>query len=140
MSADTPILEVATGHAPRPAGHYVQAVTYGDLIFVSGQLPVLASGQHLEANAPFESQAGQALMNLLNILAAAGAGPADVLKLSAYIVGAGNWLQFNQVCIRLFGESRSARVVIPVAELHHGFLVEVDAIARRPSQPLDPRT
>ena len=140
MSADTPILTVATEHAPRPAGHYVQAVTYGDLIFVSGQLPIPASGPHLEANAPFESQAEQALMNVLNILAAAGAGPADVLKLSAYIVGAGNWPQFNQVCMRLFGANRSARVVIPVAELHYGYLVEVDAIARRPRQPLDSRT
>lgn len=139
MSADIPILTVATEHAPRPAGHYVQAVTHGDLIFVSGQLPILASGLQLDANTPFESQAEQALSNLLNILAAVGAGPADVLKLSAYIVGAGNWAQFNQVCMRLFGENRSARVVIPVAELHYGYLVEVDAIARLPRQSLDSR-
>jgi reactive intermediate/imine deaminase len=127
----TPIVTVQTSDAPRPAGHYAQALSYGGLIFVSGQLPVTLEG-HTLANAPFEAQADQAFTNLLNILAAAGAGPADVLKLSAYVVGVANWPVLNEVCARRFGAARPARVVVPVPELHYGYLVEVDAIARRP--------
>ncbi len=125
------IVTVETTGTPKSGGHYAQAVACGELLFVSGQLPVSTQG-HALANADFETQAEQTFTNLFNILAAAGAGPADVLKLSAYIVGVDNWPSFNQVCARRFGSVRPARVVVPVPELHYGYLVEVDAIARRP--------
>lgn len=124
------MMTVETHDAPHPAGHYAQAVSYGDLVFVSGQLPVSLDGHRL-IGARFEAQAEQAFTNLLHILSAAGSGPGDVLKLSAYIVGTANWPIFNQVCARRFGTARPARVVVPVPELHYGYLVEVDAIARR---------
>lgn len=51
--------------------------------------------------------------------------------LTAYIVGVVNWPAFNKVYAELMGDARPARTVVPVPELHHGYLVEVDAIGVR---------
>lgn len=80
---------------------------------------------------PFEQQARQALNNLLAIASAGGATPSSVLKVTAYIVGIEHWSDFNRVFAEVFGDARPARAVVPVPELHHGFLVEVEALAAR---------
>jgi enamine deaminase RidA (YjgF/YER057c/UK114 family) len=116
-----------------PAGHYVHATVACGLVHVSGQLPRDAAGS-ITPDAPFAEQAEVALGNLLTILAAAGCGPADVVKLNAYIVGIDHWPGFNAVMARMFGDARPARAVIPVPELHHGWLVEVDAVAAQPTK------
>jgi reactive intermediate/imine deaminase len=125
-----PIETVATADAPRPAGHYAQATVHDGLIFVAGQLGVLPDGTH-RPEAPFEAQARQALENVLAIVRAGGSGPERILKVNVYIVGVEFWPAFNAVYAELFGDARPARAVIPVPELHHGYLVEVDAIAAR---------
>ena len=51
------------------------------------------------------------------------------MRVTAYIVGVENWASFNAVYAARLPNARPARTVVPVAELHHGFLVEVDAIA-----------
>lgn len=127
MSAIETIL---SPEVPAPAGHYSQAVAYKDLVFVSGQLAPRPDGSHT-AGEPFAVQARQALANLLAVLAAAGSGPADVLKVTAYLVGAGRWPEFNAIYAEVFGEHRPARAVVPVPELHYGYLIEVEAIAIR---------
>jgi reactive intermediate/imine deaminase len=127
------IMIISTDAAPRPAGHYSQAVSWQDLVFVSGQLPAKADGTHA-ADAPFETQARQALTHVLAILAAAGCGPERILKVTAYIVGVEHWPAFNRIYAELFGDSRPARSVVPVPELHHGYLIEIEAIAARPDQ------
>lgn len=121
---------VTTPNAPKPAGHYSQAVGYGDLIFVSGQLPVSLKGE-ARPDLSFEEQARLALGNMLAIVKAAGGGPDRVLKVTAFIVGVDNWPAFNRVYAELFGDSRPARSVVPLGSLHHGCLVEVEAIAAR---------
>ena len=122
------ITAIATNQAPTPAGHYVQATTFAGLIYASGQLPVEPDGRH-DPSASFEDQARRALANLLAVIEAAGGSPRGVVKVTAYIVGVENWPRFNAVYAAVFGEARPARTVVPVAELHHGYLVEVDAIA-----------
>lgn len=122
---------VLTCDAPAPGGHYAQAVVYGGLVHVSGQLPVVA-GQPHDPAAPFETQVRRALANLLAILAAAGAAPDRLLKVTAYIVGADNWPAFNAIYAEVLGTARPARSVVPVPELHHGYLVEIDAVAAQP--------
>ena len=121
---------ITTPNAPKPAGHYSQAVRFDDLIFVSGQLPVSIKGK-ARADLSFEEQVRLALSNMLAIAKAAGSGPERVLKVTAFIVGVDNWPAFNRVYAELFGESRPARSVVPVASLHHGCLVEIEAIAAR---------
>ena len=124
------IERIVTGEAPTPAGHYSQATAHGGLLFVAGQIPVRPDGTH-RFDDPFEDQARQALANLLAIVRAGGSGPDRVLKVNVYIVDIGHWPAFNRVYAELMGDARPARAVIPVPELHHGYLVEIDAIAAR---------
>jgi 2-iminobutanoate/2-iminopropanoate deaminase len=121
---------IVTEAAPAPGGHYAQATASGGLLFVAGQLPVRPDGTHL-SDAPFEDQARQALANLIAIVSAGGSRPERVLKVNVYIVGIEHWPAFNRVYAELFGDARPARAVVPVPVLHHGYLVEVDAIAAR---------
>ena len=76
------------GMAP-PGGHYSHGAGYGDLLFVSGQLGIRQDGSHT-ADCDFEVQARQALQNVLSVLSAAGSGPQDMLKVTAYVVDVAN--------------------------------------------------
>jgi 2-iminobutanoate/2-iminopropanoate deaminase len=128
--ADADIERITTDAAPKPAGHYAQACCHGNLIFVSGQLPISLEGKAL-SDKSFEDQARQAIVNMLSIVKAAGSGPDRVLKVTAFIVGIENWPPFNAVYAEMFGPHKPARSVVPVPALHHGCLIELDAIAAR---------
>lgn len=125
---DTDIRVIATNRAPAPAGHYSQAIAAGGHLYISGQLPLRPDRSPLP-DTSFEAQAAQAIDNVLQILAAAGVSPERLARVTAYIVGVENWASFNAVYAAKLLNARPARTVVPVAELHHGFLVEVDAIA-----------
>jgi len=122
------INSIETKNAAPAGGHYVQATTYNGQVFISGQLPVKADGSHT-ATEGFEVQVRQALGNLLEILKASGSDPAQLLKVTVYIVGVENWPVFNQIYAEMLGSAKPARSVVPVPELHYGYLIEVDAIA-----------
>jgi 2-iminobutanoate/2-iminopropanoate deaminase len=113
---------------PLPGGHYSHAVRGGGLIFVSGQLPVSGLGEH-PFEVTFEEQALQVLCRVKQIVEQSGSAQEKILKVTAFIVGVENWPRFNAVYGDMFGEHRPARSVVPVAALHHGWLVEVEAIA-----------
>lgn len=127
------ITTVLTDRAPAPAGHYVQATVCGGMAYVSGQLPVRPDGTHAP-DASFEDQVNQALDNLLAVATAAGSSPQRLVRVTAYIVGVENWPKFNAIYAARLGDIRPARTVVPVPELHYGYLVEVDAVAA-----VDPR-
>ncbi|MGO7352358.1 RidA family protein [Rhizobium ruizarguesonis] len=122
------VITVNTDRAPSSAGHYVQAKLAGQHLYISGQLPIRPDGAPLSDDS-FETQAGQAIDNMLAVLEAAGGTPDDLIRVTAYIVGVSNWPRFNQVYAARLGEARPARTVVPVPELHYGYLVEIDAIA-----------
>lgn len=119
---------VSTDQAPRPAGHYAQGVVAGGTLYISGQLPIRPDGAPL-ADTSFEAQAEQAIANMLVILDAAGGKPANLARVTVYIAGVDYWPRFNAVYARLLGDARPARTVVPVPELHYGYLVEIDAVA-----------
>lgn len=127
------IVAVSTPKAPAPLGHYVQAVRAGGLVYVSGQLPIPPGGKTDNQAAPFEMQAKLVIQNFLAILAAAGCGPRDVVKFTAYIVGAENWSVYDRVFADAFGEHKPARTGVPVRELHYGYLIEIDGVALGPA-------
>ena len=56
--------------------------------------------------------------------------PADLVKVTVYVAGVEHWPAFDRVYAAALGEHRPARAVVPVPELHHGYLVEIEAIAR----------
>jgi enamine deaminase RidA (YjgF/YER057c/UK114 family) len=111
-----------------PGGHYSHATTGAGLLFVAGQLPIDPRHGRL-IGAPFEAQAECAIANLLRALAAARSGPDRLLKVNVYVVGIDHWPAFDRIYARMIGPYRPARAVIPVPELHYGFLVEIDGIA-----------
>ena len=122
------VAKILTDRAPAPAGHYSQATVAGGHIYISGQLPIRPDGVPLPDDG-FDAQAAQAIENMLAILAAAGGKPQQLARVTAYIVGVANWPRFNAIYAALLPEARPARTVVPVPELHYGFLVEIDAIA-----------
>ena len=122
------ITTVHTQDAPAPAGHYSQAVVYNGLVFVAGQLAVdPRTGERRLGS--IEEQTEQALRNVAEILKAAGSDLSRVLKMTVYVSDIGLWGRVNEVYARVLGEHRPARAVIPTRELHHGFLIEIDAVA-----------
>jgi 2-iminobutanoate/2-iminopropanoate deaminase len=122
------IEKVQTQDAPQPAGHYSQAVVHNGVVYVAGQLAIdPQTGEKLVGS--IEEQTEQALMNLFQILRAAGSDVDRVLKTTVYISDIELWGRVNAVYARLFGDHRPARAVVPTRDLHFGFQVEVEAIA-----------
>lgn len=133
---NAPIELVHTTAAARPGGHYSQAVQYQGVLYISGQLPVRADGGH-SVEESFEIQATLALENVLEILASANGSVEDLLKVTVYIVGIENWPVFDRLYARHLGAHRPARAVVPVAQLHHGYLIEIEALARSSTQEIE---
>jgi len=77
-----------------------------------------------------------ALENVFRILAAAGAGPADVVRCGVYLVDIGDFDEMNAVYAEAFPTPRPARTTIQVAGLPGGIKVEIDCVAVLPAQPV----
>lgn len=116
---------------PTPKGHYSAGIAQGDLLFVSGQLPVLPDGSHALAEADFETQCRQVFANLFAVLAAGGSAPDRVLKTTIFITDMADWPLCNTIYAELFGDHKPARSIVPVGPLHFGYGIEVEAVAAR---------
>jgi 2-iminobutanoate/2-iminopropanoate deaminase len=79
-----------------------------------------------------DEQTLRTLLNVKAILEAAGTDLGHVLKVTIYISDMGQWAAVNAVYAKFFGPWKPARAVVPTKELHHGFLIEIDAIAALP--------
>ena len=99
-----------------PGGHYSHVSIANGLVFVSGQLPIDATGRKL-TDEPFEALAG------------AGSAVAKLAQVRVYIVDVEYWARFNEIYARWAGEARPARAVVPVPALHFGLMIEVEAVA-----------
>ncbi|WP_158808683.1 RidA family protein [Beijerinckia sp. L45] len=124
------IKAISTAAAPQPFGHYAQATEAAGIVYVSGQLAACADGASL-ADQPFEVQARQALANVIAIVEGAGLDRDRIAKVTAYLVGVEYWPAFNAIYAEVLGSHRPARAVVPVPALHHGYLIELEAIAVR---------
>ena len=119
---------VSTLAAPPARGHYSQAVVRAGIVYVAGQLPIVPAEPERRL-ATFEDEARQVLANVTAILEAAGSGADLILRSTVYIADVSHWPAFNAISAELLGSHRPARTVVPVAQLHYGYLVEMDAIA-----------
>ena len=122
------IKSIQTPNAPSPAGHYSQAIAYGGLVFVAGQLSIDPKTGEKKPGS-IEEQTEQALRNVEAILKAANSDLSRVLKMTVYVSDINLWGAVNTVYARIMGDHRPARAVIPTRDLHYGFLIEIDAIA-----------
>ena len=120
--------KILTPNAPQPGGHYSQAIVQANTVYLSGQLAIDPhTGQKKLGS--IEEQTEQVLKNIAAILEAVGSDRHHVLKTTVYVSDIGLWDRVNAVYAEFFGEHRPARTVVPTKELHHGFLVEIEAIA-----------
>jgi 2-iminobutanoate/2-iminopropanoate deaminase len=120
--------QVTTSRAPLPGGHYSQAIIHNGLVYVSGQLPIHPStGEKILES--IETQTERVLRNIEAILEAAGSRIDQVLKTTVYVSDIQLWDRVNRVYASFFGEHKPARAVVPTKDLHHGFLIEMDAVA-----------
>lgn len=111
-------------------GHYSPGVLVGNTLYISGQLPMdLETGQLVAGG--IEAQTKAALDNVERVLTAAGLAKTDVAMCRVYIPDMAYWDTVNDIYADFFGEHKPARVVVPTGALHHGALVEIEAIAEK---------
>lgn len=121
---------VETKAAPAAIGPYSQAVTAGDLLFVSGQLGMdPQSGEMVGAG--LVEQARQALTNLTAILQAGRCTLAHVAAVDVFLTDMAKFAQFNTVYGEFFKAHKPARAVVEVSALPKGACVEIKCVARR---------
>jgi reactive intermediate/imine deaminase len=115
-----------------PISHYTDAVRAGDLLFVSGCVPVDGEGR-LVGGDDVVAQARQVLANVGAVLAAAGATFADVVKVTVYLTDIADRAAINPVRQEIFGETRPASTLVEVSALAiPGAKLEIDAVALIP--------
>jgi 2-iminobutanoate/2-iminopropanoate deaminase len=115
-----------------PISHYTDAVRAGDLLFVSGCVPVDGEGR-LVGGDDVVAQARQVLANVGAVLAAAGATFADVVKVTVSLTDIADRAAINPVRQEIFGESRPASTLVEVSALAiPGAKLEIDAVALIP--------
>lgn len=119
---------ISTSDAPRPLGHYSQAVCYGGLCYVSGLLPVTKDGEIKRLS--FERQSELVLEHAIAILHSNGLHVSDIVQARVYVTDVGNWSVFDAKYAEVLAEHKPARAVVPVPELHHGFDVELELVAQ----------
>jgi reactive intermediate/imine deaminase len=119
---------ISTKDAPGAIGPYSQAVRSGDLLFLSGQIPLdPATGQLVTGD--IAAQTRRVMDNLRAVLAAAGCTFADVVRTTIYLVDLGHFATVNEAYGSYFEAPYPARATVQVAALPKGAQVEIDVIA-----------
>ena len=124
---------IVTDEAPVTGAPYSQAVSYSDLLFVSGQGPVDPKTGEIVYGSP-EEQVRLALSNLSAILKAGGASLDDVLKITVFLADMDDFESMNTVYREYFKEDMPARTCIQAGRLPFDIRVEIDAIAGIPDE------
>jgi 2-iminobutanoate/2-iminopropanoate deaminase len=125
-----PLEAIASDRAPAAIGPYSQAVQFGNLLFVSGQIALdPQTGTIVEGR--ITAQTRQVMENLKAVIEAAGMTLQDVLKCSCFLSSMDNFVKFNAVYDSYFKESLPARETVEVARLPKDVLVEVSAVCGR---------
>jgi len=119
---------IFTPRAPKPIGPYSQAVKAGNLLFISGQIPIdPRTGELVKGD--FKDKVRRVLENIKEILREAGADLSDVVKVTVYLRDIRKFNEFNEVYSSYFTKEPPARVVVEVSNLPKGADLEVEAIA-----------
>ncbi len=121
---------IETQQAPAPIGPYNQAVQFGNMLFVSGQIPLDPQTGDLICSS-IEAETEMVMKNLSAILETAGYGFEHVLKSTIFITDMGQFAQINAVYGQYFKENAPARETVQVAALPRGVNVEISVIAAK---------
>lgn len=120
---------ITTDRAPAAVGPYSQAVVAGDLVFVSGQIPV--DPEIGDVPDDIAGQTRRALTNLGNVLEAAGSGLDRAVRVTVFVTDMSAFADVNRVYAEFFSEPYPSRSCVEVSKLPKGVKVEIDAIAVR---------
>jgi 2-iminobutanoate/2-iminopropanoate deaminase len=119
---------ISTAAAPAAIGPYSQAIRTGNLLFVSGQIPLdPATGQVVDGD--IRAQTRQVLKNLAAILEAAGSSLGAVVKTTVYLRDLGEFAAMNEVYAEFFRDQPPARATVEVARLPRDAAVEIEVVA-----------
>lgn len=119
---------VSTDAAPKAIGPYSQAVRAGQLLFVSGQVPIdPATGDLVDGD--IAAQTDRVLRNITEIVKAAGLSLDHVVRTTVYLADMNDFGRMNEVYGRYFAAPAPARATVQVARLPKDARIEVDAIA-----------
>jgi 2-iminobutanoate/2-iminopropanoate deaminase len=119
---------VSTPNAPQAIGPYSQAIRAGDLVFVSGQIPLdPGTGQLIDGG--IGPQTERVLTSIGNILAAAGSSLDQVVRCTVFLADMNEFAVMNEVYGRFFTSPAPARATVQVARLPRDVRVEIDVIA-----------
>ena len=120
---------ISTPLAPQAIGPYSQAIRAGNMVFVSGQIPIDPATGSLIESGSIAAQTRRALQNVQGVLSAAGLSTDDVVKVTLYLDDMANFSEVNAVYAEFFPTSPPARAAVEVAALPLGVAIEVDCIA-----------
>jgi 2-iminobutanoate/2-iminopropanoate deaminase len=124
---------VASPHGPKAAGPYSQGIISGDLVFLSGQIPLDPDTGKI-VRGEMREQVRQVLKNVRVQLEAAGCGMADIVKTTVFLVDLADFGLMNELYAEAFaGTIPPARATVQVSALPLGSRIEIEVIARRSS-------
>ena len=118
---------IFTSKAPAAIGPYSQAVQWGDVVFISGQIPLDPKNGQLN-NATFEDETNQVLDNLEAICQEAGGSLDHILKLTIYLTDLSKFDLVNSIMASRFSEPFPARATLEISKLPKEVSIEMDAI------------
>jgi reactive intermediate/imine deaminase len=118
---------ISTDKAPKAIGTYSQAVRVDNIVYLSGQIPLVTETMSLVSE-DFSAQLHQVLHNLAAVADAADANLNDIVKLNVYLTNLDNFPVVNEVMAEYFQQPYPARAAIGVSALPKGAQVEIDAI------------
>ena len=121
---------ICTKNAPAAVGPYSQAIDCGDLVFLSGQIPLVPE-TGLVAKGGLGAQAHQMFANIQAVLAEAGMSLSNVVKTTVFMTDLSQFAAFNAIYAEYFKAPYPARSCVEVSALPKGVLVECELIARR---------
>ena len=119
--------QVHSNNAPQAIGPYSQAIKTGNLVFLSGQIPLDPETMELVAG-DVAAQTHQVFANLTAVAEAAGCSLANAVKLTIYVIDLGDFATVNEIMAGYFSEPYPARATIQVSALPKGSMVEIDAV------------
>ncbi len=120
---------ISSSQAPAAVGPYSQGVQVGNLLFLSGQIPLNAAGELQRGD--IVVQTIQVLENIKALLAAAEMGLADVVKATVFLTDMDDFAEMNRVYAEYFPHNPPARSTIQVAALPKGASIEIEVIAMK---------
>ena len=120
---------VRTTLGPQAVGAYSQAIISGNLIFVSGQIPLDPATGTLIPETDIKSQTRRVLQNLEGVLKGAGVSLANVVRTTVFLKNMGDFADFNGVYAEFFNVDPPARSTVEVARLPKDVAIEIDCIA-----------